>query len=122
MQITLPKCFVTNNSFTFDVEQSIDFFWLFHSLKNRGFADVIGGAAQPQITLDGLSKVQILVPLKAHRSLFHEHAQDMFSLLWNLEGQIATLRRTRDLLLPKLISGEVDVSELDISVTEETEE
>jgi type I restriction enzyme S subunit len=31
----------------------------------------------------------------------------------------ATLRRTRDLLLPKLISGEVDVSELDISIPEE---
>lgn len=31
----------------------------------------------------------------------------------------ATLRRTRDLLLPKLISGEVDVSELDITIPEE---
>lgn len=31
------------------------------------------------------------------------------------------LRRTRDLLLPKLISGEVDVSELDIVVPEEVE-
>ena len=30
-----------------------------------------------------------------------------------------TLRRTRDLLLPRLISGEVDVSELDIAVPEE---
>jgi len=30
-----------------------------------------------------------------------------------------TRRRTRDLLLPRLISGEVDVSELDIAVPEE---
>lgn len=118
MQITLPKCFVTNNSFTFEVQQRIDFFWLFHSLKERGFADVIGGAAQPQITLDGLSKVQILVPLKATRALFHEHAKDMFSLLWNLEGRNTTLRQTRDLLLPKLISGKLDVSELDITIPE----
>ncbi len=119
MQITLPKCFVTNNSFTFDVQQQIDFFWLFHFLKERGFADVIGGAAQPQITLDGLSKVQILVPPKTTRVLFHENIEDMFSLLWNLEDRNANLRRTRDLLLPKLISGEVDVSELDITVPEE---
>ena len=33
--------------------------------------------------------------------------------------QNTTLRRTRDLLLPRLISGEVDVSELDIAVPEE---
>lgn len=30
----------------------------------------------------------------------------------------ANLRRTRDLLLPKLISGELDVSELNIRVPE----
>jgi type I restriction enzyme S subunit len=36
-----------------------------------------------------------------------------------LADQAFTLRRTRDLLLPKLISGEVDVSELDIAVPEE---
>ncbi len=119
MQITLPKCFVTNNSFTFDVQQQIDFFWLFHCLKERGFADVIGGAAQPQITLDGLSKVQIVVPLKADRALFHEHAEDIYSHLWNLESRNICLRRTRDLLLPKLITGEVDVTDLDITVPEE---
>jgi len=32
--------------------------------------------------------------------------------------RIATLRQTRDLLLPKLISGQLDVSELDIEVPE----
>ncbi len=37
----------------------------------------------------------------------------------NLQRKNTTLRRTRDLLLPRLISGEVDVSELDISVPEE---
>jgi type I restriction enzyme S subunit len=119
MQITLPKCFVTNNSFTFDVQERIDFFWLFHCLKDRGFADVIGGAAQPQITLDGLSKIQVVVPLNADRALFHEHVEDIYSHLWNLESRNICLRRTRDLLLPKLISGEVDVSELDITIPEE---
>ncbi len=32
-----------------------------------------------------------------------------------------TLRRTRDLLLPRLISGELDVSELDIAISKEDE-
>jgi len=116
MQITLPECFVTNNSFTFDLQQRTDFFWLFHSLKERGFADVIGGVAQPQITLAGLSQVQILAPPEATRVLFHEQAEAMFSLLWNLEGRNTQLRRTRDLLLPRLISGEVDVTNLQIEV------
>ena len=32
-----------------------------------------------------------------------------------LQKKNANLRQTRDLLLPKLISGEIDVSELDIN-------
>jgi type I restriction enzyme S subunit len=37
-------------------------------------------------------------------------------MLNNLLDRSAILRRTRDYLLPKLISGEVDVSDLDINV------
>ena len=33
-----------------------------------------------------------------------------------LEKKNINLRQTRDLLLPKLISGEIDVSELDIDI------
>lgn len=40
----------------------------------------------------------------------------MFSLIHVLARQNTHLRATRDLLLPKLISGELDVSELDIEV------
>jgi type I restriction enzyme S subunit len=43
----------------------------------------------------------------------------MLSLCDSLERRNTTLRRTRDLLLPKLISGEVDMPELDISIPEE---
>ncbi len=40
----------------------------------------------------------------------------MFAQPRNLANRNANLRRTRDLLLPKLITGEVDVAGLDIGV------
>ncbi len=40
----------------------------------------------------------------------------MFAQLRNLANRNANLRCTRDLLLPKLIAGEVDVAGLDIGV------
>jgi type I restriction enzyme, S subunit len=43
-------------------------------------------------------------------------------MLNNLLEKNITLRQTRDLLLPKLISGEVDVEGLDIHVEGETYE
>ena len=36
----------------------------------------------------------------------------------SLADKIDNLRQTRDLLLPKLISGEIDVSDLDIKMRE----
>jgi len=40
----------------------------------------------------------------------------------NLKIKNQNLRKTRDLLLPKLISGEIDVSDLDIHIRNEFKE
>jgi type I restriction enzyme S subunit len=45
--------------------------------------------------------------------------EPMLAQILNLRIKNTALRRTRDLLLPRLISGEVDVSALDITVPEE---
>jgi len=49
---------------------------------------------------------------------FTAHIAPMLSAGNTLRLKNANLRRTRDLLLPKLISGEMDVSDLDIRVEE----
>jgi type I restriction enzyme S subunit len=41
-------------------------------------------------------------------------------LMLTLQQQNLILRRTRDLLLPRLVSGEIDVADLDIAVPEGT--
>jgi len=50
---------------------------------------------------------------------FHDYLEPIQGTIEILKAKNTTLRRTRDLLLPKLISGKVDVSELDIAVPEE---
>lgn len=109
MQITQPQCYVTNNSFTFDPRDPDSFFWLFHALKERGLRDVVGGAAQPQITLEGISSVELVTPPLPLRTFFQQTVSAMFEQAWMLESQIQNLRRTRDLLLPRLLSGQVDL-------------
>ena len=47
--------------------------------------------------------------------------EPLLGLLFNLAKKCIKLRQTRDLLLPKLISGELDVSELDIEIPESDE-
>ncbi|MEA3358651.1 MAG: restriction endonuclease subunit S [Thermodesulfobacteriota bacterium] len=66
-----------------------------------------------------LKEQEVLVPNEQIARLFAQVADPMRDLIRCLLSRNDTLRRTRDLLLPKLISGELDVSDLDIDVAEE---
>ncbi|MBU4370603.1 MAG: restriction endonuclease subunit S, partial [Proteobacteria bacterium] len=70
---------------------------------------------------DYLEKVSRCVPPIALQERFCELSVPLFSEIATLGRKNTTLRRTRNLLLPRLISGEVDVSELDIAVPEVVE-
>ena len=54
------------------------------------------------------------------------YTSTIFAKIYNLKNILIcknqNLRKTRDLLLPKLISGEIDVSDLDIHIRSEPEE
>jgi len=120
MQITRPYCYVTNNSFMFDPTHPDNFFWLFNTLIERGLRDVVGGAAQPQITLEGISSVELTTPPLPLRSHFQRAVSAMFEQGWALDAQIQNLRRTRDMLLPRLLSGQIDVEALPEPVLSES--
>ncbi len=77
------------------------------------------GTKMPRANWDVLVKYQIPMPPSPILGQFNEFMSEIVSQLHNFSFRNRTLRRTRDLLLPRLISGEVDVSELDIAVPEE---
>ena len=57
---------------------------------------------------------ELFLPPTSICERFGEHVKPMVQLAHSLDKQNQNLRQSRDLLLPKLISGEIDVSELDI--------
>ena len=74
-----------------------------------------GGTIYKAITKGDLLGIPWLVPPAHLRRAFDALERPLFSLVANLTGQIENLRSTRDLLLPRLVSGDIDVSELDIA-------
>ena len=72
-----------------------------------------GGTIFNAITKADLLGVQLLKPTQSIVAKFEEAADPISLELANLTIKNANLQQTRDLLLPKLISGEIDVSELD---------
>lgn len=63
VHITEPKSYINGNAMALDnISENIDIKFLYYYFLQRGFNDVISGSAQPQITGEGLSKVQIPLP------------------------------------------------------------
>ena len=93
---------------------------LFQQLKDRfQEEDTMGsGTIFNAIRKADLLEVPLLIPTKSVISKFEEIANPIFVKLVNLTMKNQNLCQTRDLLLPKLISGELDVSELDIDTDE----
>lgn len=58
--------------------------------------------------------MQLLRPSAAIMSAFNGCAEPTIRLAGTLLSQVERLAATRDLLLPKLVTGEIDVSELDL--------
>ena len=90
--------------------------FLLQQLKDRfQEEDTMGsGAIFNAIRKTDLLGIPLLKPTESVIVKFEEIVNLIFAELANLTLKNTNLRQTRDLLLPKLISGEIDVSELDI--------
>jgi type I restriction enzyme S subunit len=73
-------------------------------------------ATQRALTNDGLSEIKILIPKDDVISKFWDIFYISIQEILTLKKQNANLKQTRNLLLPKLISWELDVENLDIKI------
>ena len=72
------------------------------------------GTKMPRANWDVLTRYPLPVPPAPLLSQFSAFVNDAVALIENLIFKNRNLRRARDLLLPKLISGDMDVSKLDL--------
>lgn len=76
--------------------------------------NVASGAAQPNISTSQIENIEILVPKAEILTQFETLVNPLYMETMVLKEKNAILKQTRDLLLPRLISGEIDVENLEI--------
>lgn len=95
-------------------------YFLFYFLYDEKYQGYITGAStgttRKSASAGVLIGVDILCPSTKIMDEYNAQISSLRDLMNNLIMQNNNLRTTRDLLLPKLISGEIDVSELDIEI------
>ena len=77
------------------------------------------GAAQPHVYPKDLMALDALSVPEEILEFFARKIGPIFKMIKNMKEKNKNLHQTRDLLLPKLISGELDISELEIDTGKE---
>ena len=70
------------------------------------------GSAQPNISSTGIESVKIVIPTREMILKYSQINSEGFELLYKSLGENQTISKLRDILLPKLISGELEVADL----------
>ncbi|KQZ63423.1 hypothetical protein ASD54_03480 [Rhizobium sp. Root149] len=89
--------------------------YLFYSLDHQNTLDWIRaraiGATMPNLNTSTLAEMPLLYPSDALLAVFEQMVKPMLTLREENDQQNGTLAATRDLLLPKLMSGEIRLPE-----------
>lgn len=97
-------------------------YYLFYFLLSDRYQGYVTGAStgttRKSASAGVITDIDMIIPTNGICKQFEEQILVIRRMLNNLLEKNSNLRRTRDLLLPKLISGKIDVEELDINLEE----
>ena len=78
-------------------------------LREMDLKQFNGGASVPTLDRKSVHRVEVLIPSAPMLLSFNDFAADVYEQIQNLSAQNQKLRTARDLLLPRLIGGELAV-------------
>ena len=84
-------------------------FFVYSLLQTVDFASLNNGGAIPTLNRNVLSNIEVIEPTDELQEMFAKIAEAQYRKIRNLEKQNNQLKMARDVLLPKLMSGEVEV-------------
>lgn len=106
------EAYITNNSFVVEPEKKFVYCgkeYTYYLIKNVYFKGVVSGSAQPQLTNMGISTLSIVIAEKGLIEKFNKITESIFAEIVVLKQQIIQAAAARDLLLPKLMNGEIQL-------------
>lgn len=88
--------------------------FVYHFVKSKDLASMNAGSAVPSMTTAILNALELRIPSAETLLQFENSVAPMYEMMKKNEDQSRKLTELRDALLPKLMSGEIDVSDLDL--------
>ena len=88
--------------------------FVFHFVKSKDLASLNAGSAVPSMTTDILNAMELSIPNAETLDKFESIVAPIYQSMQQNTQEARKLAELRDTLLPRLMSGELDVSEVDI--------
>ncbi len=115
LQYVWGKFWVNNHAHILTGKNGFNVESLYLLFKQLSIKSIVTGAVQPKISQTNLKSLEVIIPpIEVIENLNDKIKPLFYQIRTNLdENKILT--QLRDTLLPKLMSGEIDVSKVDIS-------
>lgn len=88
--------------------------FVFHFVKSKDLASLNAGSAVPSMTTDILNAMELSIPDANTLYKFENIVAPMYQAMQQNTQQSSKLAELRDSLLPRLMSGEIDVTDIQI--------
>ena len=110
LQYVWGQFWVNNHAHILTGRLGYDVESLYMLFKQTPVKSIVTGAVQPKISQANLRSIQVVIPPEYNLREYNDLVEPLFSLFRANEEECKTLTALRDTLLPKLMSGEIDVS------------
>ena len=117
VSITTGTCQTNQQINTVVLREESDLEWAFFTLRNlKETIKLFGatGTTMTNLSKGKFSSIKILLPYSQLREAYHDTVNPIFDQNRTIVLSNSTLRKTRDLLLTRLLSGKLSVENLDI--------
>ena len=107
LQLVSGKFWPNNHTHILQGRAPVSTFSLYLALASVSISQYVTGAAQPKVTQENMNRIPLLQAPAVVHAEFDAKARPLFLGGQVLQREIVALRETRDLLLPRLLSGEL---------------
>ena len=109
LQLVNDKFWVNNHAHVIRGKGNISTRFLYLTFCRFPITGVVTGSAKPKISKGRLEKLKILVPDAITMEYFNNLINPMFDEINVLKKQLIRITKQRDMLLPRLMSGKLEV-------------
>lgn len=109
LQYVWGKFWVSNHAHVLQGKEPYSTEFIYMMLKQMTILDVVTGAAQPKISQGRLAAKEIIMPANELVKEYDKIVVPMIQQAKSLQSQLRLLTEARDRLLPKLMSGAIEV-------------